>query len=108
MAEILKMDGTPATPPAALTVRDAFGRALAVGDEVILRNALAPSAVLLEMTPILHPQAPPNLIAVTFQITLQLQVSGLRPVGEFVLARTLAEREAHLATLTPPPAGDRS
>ena len=72
--------------------RDAYGRVLELGDEVIVPKLMAPRFRVQEIVPELAPGAPPNLVRITLGALIVLHAPADQPVGEFLRVRTAAEQ----------------
>jgi len=72
--------------------RDAYGRVLAPGDEVIVPKLMAPRFRVQEIAPELAPGAPPNLVRITLGAMIVLHVPADQAVGEFIRVQTAAEQ----------------
>lgn len=107
---------TPAGGGAApAQIRDALGRVLSLGDEVL---AMTPACLMriASVRPILHPGAPPNLVEVVLVTRMQMAVPRDQGVENLYLLRHQAEIGDGMIPTGPeaespdgePPIGDES
>ena len=96
---------TPEQPVHAYRTRDAFGRELMPGDEVIVPAMTAPRFRLSTITPELDPSAPPNTLRLILTAQMVVPVQNNAPVPGLVRVRTNAEI-AKVEQRAQEPAGD--
>lgn len=77
-------------------IRDAMGRPLAIGDKVILTNGEPPMYTIVDMRPMVHPNAPPGAMLVVLQNTFKLPVEESGTVIPYFV-RTMSVQEQALS-----------
>jgi hypothetical protein len=75
-----------------LRVRDAYGRILTIGDEVILSKPVMTHFRIQDVAPILDPGMPPNHVRVMLGALLVLAVPADGAIGEVIRVRTADEQ----------------
>jgi len=89
--------------PQPQVARDAFGRELQVGDEIVLNRVVPTRMVILEIRPDLSPKAAPNTMILTGQFTMITKLGANMPTPELILYRT-AEEAGRVSPTEPPAA----
>lgn len=81
--------------------RDAYGRSLQEGDEVIVAQFKieSPRMVVAGIAPNLHPQSPPNTIRIILTASITVVAPANGPAGELLRVLTKREREIILGKL---------
>lgn len=80
---------TAPSPPQV--VRDLYGRALAVGDAILMVNGKPPRYIVADVRPTLDPRLPPNTVIVTLVSQVTFPITANARLDQAVRVQTQAE-----------------
>lgn len=92
-----------ARPSALPTIKDAYGRVLTPGDEVICPGMTAPRFQLQDVVPNMDPRAPTGSKIAVFQCAIRMVVVGDGPIPQIIRTQTAAEQGIQAAPEGLPP-----
>jgi len=90
------------TQPAVPTEpRDRFGVPIRLNDLLIYRSDADPIFQVVDIQPVLAPNAPPGLTKVTLTVTMPIYVSTLQPAGNCIVWGNTADAEEPTSSSAP-------